>query len=360
MTTVILDADILLYKCAGAGEERKIEVEHTKTGRAREFDNITAFKKWLADPDQCHKDGSPRWTLDDFIITDIQIPPPVEHSLHNVKTLMERIKEVTKPKKMEIYLGKGDGFRKYLDLPKNLENAEKSGYKGGRKDALKPVNLPDVRQYLLDKYNAVEIEDIEADDMVSIRTYEGYQVWKKTGKDRDKVIAVTTDKDARQTEGWLFNFDKMDEPMLIDGLGKLYIESKTTDSGRKSEKVMGHGRLWLYFQWIAGDPVDSYKPSKLANVKFGDKGAFKLLQDVHSDRQAFERVGRLYKEWYPEPITYTTWDDREVTKCWWEIAQMYWDCAFMKRWKEDEVDVRHLFKNAGLIKAENYNDLEKA
>ena len=52
---------------------------------------------------------------------------------------------------------------------------------------------------------------------------------------KQKIIGVTTDKDACRNTGWLYNRDKMTEPEFIDNtLGLLFLDSKG--------KVRGKGR----------------------------------------------------------------------------------------------------------------------
>ena len=46
-------------------------------------------------------------------------------------------------------------------------------------------------------------------------------------KSKQKIIGVTTDKDACGNTGWLYNRDKMTEPEFIDNtLGLLFLDSK--------------------------------------------------------------------------------------------------------------------------------------
>jgi hypothetical protein len=325
MVTAVIDADLILYKAASAGEQRVIEVTHKASGRKQEFANRTAFKQFLTE--------KPKFTLEDFEIVDIQRPPSVDVCYSNAKSMIESMCEVVGATKYELYVGKGDSFRKSFDLP--------TQYKNGRNKMLKPVHLNDVKQYLIHSYGAKQVEVIEADDMLSIRAYEGYLEFRESGKDEDKVVQITSDKDAKQCQGWLYNHDTSTQAIWIEGYGSLWREEKG--------KVNGNGRAWLYFQSLAGDPVDTYKPSELSGTKFGDVSAFEALKDCKDDRDALKVLATQYKTWYPEPVTYMTWDGREVTKDYIELVDMYFNTARMWRWMDDKVNLKDVFKTHGII-----------
>lgn len=139
--------------------------------------------------------------------------------------------------------------------------------------------------------------------------------------------------------GWLYNWTKMEKPTYISGLGELHYEGKN---------VKGTGRKWFMFQSIFGDPTDGYKPSDLCDAKFGEKGAYKLLVDLKTDKECWEVVTDLYKTWYPSPVTYKAWDGVEYTKNYLDIMQMYVDCAHMQRWAGDRIVVPTVLDKLGI------------
>ena len=68
-----------------------------------------------------------------------------------------------------------------------------------------------------------------------------------------------------------------------------------------------------------------------------------MLGDCKNDKEAVLAVYNQYKEWYPEPVTYTAWNDKEYTKDAVDIWEMYFDCARMLRKREgDTVYVRDI------------------
>jgi hypothetical protein len=115
------------------------------------------------------------------------------------------------------------------------------------------------------------------------------------------------------------------------------------------EKIIkGKGRAFLYYQIVFGDPVDAYKPCELAKAKFGEIGAYELLKGATNDKEALEAIVRQYKVWYPEPVTYRCWKGELHTKNWLEIMQMYADCAFMRRYEGDRLDMGKLLTKLGV------------
>lgn len=190
-----------------------------------------------------------------------------------------------------------------------------------------------MKEYLINVHKA-EVVVGEADDKISIRQYDGV-------KTKTKVIGCSTDKDSLGTDGWIYNWDTMEEPMLIKGLGELRIDEKG--------KVRGHGAKWKYLQWIVGDTIDGLNPCELAKIKFGEKSGYKALVDLQTDFECWQAVHDLYLKWYPESIEYI---DQNGAKCctdYLDIAQVYWDGIHMMRWENDKVNIREVMQKMGIV-----------
>lgn len=314
---VVIDGDILAFRCASATEKRSVIATHKENLSELEFDTVTRFKEWAGED------------ADQYDLKPIRTPEPIAHTIRAMKQLLGTILEKSKCNSYHIVVsGPSDGnFRKHLPLP--------TQYKDSRKDAGKPVNLEEAKQYLIDKHNA-EVAVGEADDLIVAYKYQGY-------RDKKFIVSGSIDKDDAHGPGWMLNWDTMDEPEMVDGFGELYL----VQQGEK-ETVKGKGRVFLYYQMLFGDPVDCYKPCELAKVKFGEKSAYKVLKDCKTDKEAVQAVVNTYKKWYPEPIFYTAWDGSRHKKDWMEIWQMYADCAFMRRWDGDRLDVKKLCEKLGV------------
>jgi hypothetical protein len=140
----------------------------------------------------------------------------------------------------------------------------------------------------------------------------------------------------------------MIKPILIKGFGELHKEGKG---------IKGTGRLWLYYQALYGDSVDNYHGCDLwkiaqdkagKSVMFGEVAAYNVLKDATNDKEALTALYNQYKSWYPEPVTYMAHDGVLHTKDAIEIMQMYFDCAHMRRWEDDRIDVAVMLDKLGV------------
>lgn len=314
----VIDGDLISFKAAAACETRFINVKHTKSGKVKQFPNRTNFKEWLKE--------NTKWQALDFTIEDDRTVDPVENCLHTIKVMLDKIHKASKCKKM-IVVVQGDGnFRDNIPLP--------TKYKGGRQDTLRPALLPDARNYLIKKYKAELAHGRESDDVLASYAYKGF----KEGK---RIVQCTIDKDARQCEGWLFDWEKMEEPEYISGIGDLYLDDKG--------KLKGNGRKWLYYQATVGDPSDSYNPSQIAGKKYGEKTFYKDFATLTTDKECWEKMVEIYKGWYPDTVKFTNWEGNEQECEYYHIMQMYFDCAFMQRWEGDRIQVKDVLEKMGLL-----------
>jgi hypothetical protein len=123
----------------------------------------------------------------------------------------------------EMHLTGKDNFRydKAVTLP----------YKGNRKGTAKPTHYQAIRKHLVDKWDAVVSDGIEADDKLAIRQHE----LTNNFEDKDASVIVTLDKDLDQVVGWHYNFVKKD---------MYYMEQDEAD-------------LRFFKQFLTGDRIDN-------------------------------------------------------------------------------------------------------
>lgn len=317
-TIVAIDGDLIAFKAAAANEVRTIEALHVPTGDVRVFKHRTEMKKAIA---------LENLLFEDFEITDVQTPGDISHALHTVKHMVQGIVDKAEADSIEMYMSGNDNFRDSLSLPEK--------YKGNRDDTLRPVQLKEVREYLVKKYKAVTYHG-EADDYLSIRQWEE----RKTDV---KLVVASIDKDTYGCDGWMLNWDKMEKPFFIEGLGKLWVDDKN--------KVWGTGFKWKCLQWLIGDDVDNLKPTFLCGVKYGEKSALKVLNSLESYADCIKAVAGKYKEWYPEPVKYVDQCGRDVEASWIDLMQTYFLGIHMKRWEEDTPSVRDMLVKVGVLNA---------
>lgn len=316
----IVDADSIAYRCAAASEKRSIIVKHNPTGISKEFSTRTEFKDLLKSKNKFDKIG-------EYSIEDVQTPEPIENALHSVKANIERIKERTEADQMIIIVGGTSNYRESLALP--------TLYKSQRIGMQRPVHLKEAKQYLINVHKAEEVNGIEADDEVMLRAYE----FRDMGFD---VTIASIDKDNLQVEDFkVYNYAD-DELFEVQGHS---IKQITKGKGKK---VVGSGVGFLAYQMLVGDPTDGYNPCELAGIKYGDISALKDLNGCDEPKDFLEVVVKKYKQWYPEPVTYTAWDGEQYTKDYKEILQMYFVCAKMLRSAADENNAEEFFNSYGV------------
>lgn len=316
MTTIaVLDADIIAFRCAAANEKRSIKATHKTTGQEIVCPHRTALKEQIKDA----------FTIDEFDIEDVQTAEHVSHAYHAINTTVEALKKSCQADKVEIYISGEDNFRDSLPLPKK--------YKGSRdKISIKPLQLTDCRDYLVNKKDAVIVHGKEVDDILAQRCYEGLK-----SKGKHKTIACTIDGDQQGVEGWMYNWTKMFKPKLVKGLGDIFLTKENKDFD-------GYGRKFFYAQWVLGDSVDDFKPCEIAKKKFGVVSMFNLLNDCKTDKECVQAVYDQYRKWYPDEYTeYVDWTGTKQKKTVIEIMEMYAACAHMLRFDGDKFDVKKLF-----------------
>lgn len=192
MKTLLIDGDILIYKIAAKNEEAV---------------------NW----------GEGLWTLHCF----------EEPCLAEVDAEIDRLVNNFKAEKIVIALTDKKNFRKDV-LP---------SYKDNRKSKRKPLILPTLRQYLIDKYEAITMENLEADDVLGILA---------TQPSNDEKIIVSIDKDLLQI------------PAKISKDGETTIEVSEDEAN-----------YWFMLQTLTGDSTDGYSGCP----KVGVKTAQKILGD---------------------------------------------------------------------------------
>jgi hypothetical protein len=359
----ILDTDWCAYSIASVGDEAYIEATHTKSGKVKEFKNVTAFRGvgktiggWLGDVNaEREKEDKKPFTLEDFTTepkqrrkkeyetktitkkefkteeyadfveveevkgskTDIKVRRQLTDDealvriYYSAKSTILRALEDLGTHKYESYLGKSGKFRE------NTSTLMK--YKGNRDNTLRPLVMGEVVEYLQNSFDSELVYGIENDDKVTMRAY----------GDPNAVI-VGEDKDFYGQPVRFFNANKPDEG-IIDGdcFGKLWREDT------KKKKVRGYGRLFLYWQILAGDDSDNYKASCMSDKKYGDVAAYKALFECEDDKEALENVIEVFKELYPEPKVVESWRGNKMLIDWLYVAREQFKMAAMLRFEGD-------------------------
>lgn len=340
---LVFDADSIAYEAACVNEEKSIKTQHIEKGVIESWSNRTEFRAYLKETTH---------TEDMYTITDVQEPKHLSYGKSLIRDMIKGMQTRLGITKHEIYIGGVDNFRDLIPLPmthiatcgKWAGKSKLGGaYKENREDNIRPVQLKELRSFVVGELAGVVVNGQEVDDKQAMRSYEGHL------NNKQKIITVTKDKDALGQSGWLYNPAKMTKPIYIHGFGELHREGK----GFK-----GTGRKWLYFQALYGDSVDNYhgcdlwkiEQDKLGkSVTFGEAAAFKVLDSSTNDKEALTALYNQYKAWYPNRVIYMDHTGQMQDKDAIDIMQMYFDCAHMRRWEDDRIDVAVLLDKLGVI-----------
>lgn len=162
--------------------------------------------------------------------------------------------------------GFGDEHRLYVHLGGNFREqlATIKPYKGNRDPNHKPKYAKEIVQYLINKWNAFGVEDIETDDAIAIDQF--------SHVDRSTVI-VSVDKDLLNgVPGWSYNPQKN------------VLKYTTLDEANK----------FLFWQMLVGDSSDNIPGIKGIGPKKAD-GLLLKDQDLDYHRKV---VQEQYKKQY--------------------------------------------------------------
>jgi hypothetical protein len=316
----IIDADTLAVAASAVAQTTSIIAKYKSSSRT--FKNITELKKAMKEKGTLDK-------LGEVEIENVVTPADVSHALSNTKIMLQKLVDFVDADKTIILVGGKATYRQALELP--------SPYKNNR--GSKPVHLQACKDYLVERKQAIRIEGIEADDETCILAEE----YKQKGWD---VVLSSPDHDSFQMHGiWLLNYK---EKNLQDGLRFLDDHSFTTIKKGTYNKSIGSGVGYLAGQILIGDQTDTYNPTEILGLEYGMQSAKKDLAGCTEPKQFLEVVKSKYQEWYPEPVTYTTCHGLECTKDWKQLLQMYFQCAYMLRSRDDKAVAAEYFAKHGV------------
>lgn len=164
-------------------------------------------------------------------------------------------------------------------------------YKGNRKDASKPRYYDEIRQYMIDEFDAQVQEDQEADDALAIAAVQqGHGI-------------ATLDKDLNGVQGWHYNWVKEQ---------RYYV---TEDEANR----------FFYTQLLTGDSTDNI-PSLFQRT--GKKAMPKIkapLQDMQDPAEMYAYVKQVYMDAVEEKGMSS--DETDVSR--WLLQQG--QCLWMRR-----------------------------
>lgn len=262
MSTVLIDGDILAYRCGFAAEHTLYKAEITEpSGEIQKvvFSGKSEMNKYLKDHPEVTEYS---WE------SELQVEP-IDFVLSTVKHMIANIKEASGCDKSVIYLSSKHNFRDAF--------ATVMKYKGNRDKTRRPMHHAGVIDYLFTYHHAVAVHGLEADDLLADAMV----------PDGSTVLA-SIDKDLLQVPGRHFNF--------VTG----NFQTVTAEEGLRS----------LHRQMLTGDSTDNIP----GIMGIGPVKAEKILADVSETDRLYDVVRGAWKEHFsgPKPPEWLTNYDNEV------------------------------------------------
>lgn len=264
----LIDGDVLVYEAAFGGQYKDEDKEGELV--VRPFESVAELldQKIREIVDECWADEEPLL----FLTNDSTL-----NKMYNRKRKQDGLEPVT-------YI---PNFR--------IDVAKDKPYKGQRKQD-KPFHRDNVRAYMLDKYECVVANGMEADDLLAV-----YQ----TRAAPLTTIICSRDKDLKMVEGMHFTWQCAKQqqwgPAPVDKLGELQLNGN---------KLTGTGSKFFYSQVLTGDSTDNYS----GLPRCGPKRAFELLEGGQSEHHLFKAVSGAYRDKFGDD-----WRDKML-----EQARLAW------------------------------------
>jgi hypothetical protein len=214
---------------------------------------------------------------------------PLSYALSTAKRHIANLLSATGETDCRLYLTGGGNFREDISVTQIYKA------KRGRK----PTFHKEIREYLEKYHDAIVVEGMEADDMLSVALTES------GGKD----VLCTVDKDLLNTPG--LHYNPMKPHMGVFDVSE--------------QQATRH----FYFQLLIGDPTDSIPGLKKG---MGPARAKKILGD-HNDelKLTFDKVSIAYKDEHADWTTYLIeqgrllWMTRELND---DGTPVLWDIEY--------------------------------
>ncbi len=189
-----------------------------------------------------------------------RVVEPLENALHNVNTLMQKIRESLGVEKRDVTVWLSgpseENFRKKI--------ATIQEYKGHRKEAWRPTYEQEIKRFLVQKHRAEIAYGEEADDALGIEM---------CSRPFGSTCIVTVDKDLDMIPGLHYNF--------------------VTDQRYVVDEQTANWCFWR--QMLTGDATDNI----LGIPGIGEKRSYDLLAEIWDDEEAMrEKVWSLYVQTY--------------------------------------------------------------
>lgn len=292
---VLLDADTPVFKAAKSVQQDFIIVTRKSDGATKRYPNKTTF--W---GHHKKKEGG-ELAKNNLIRIERGLEPnkPEDYEVEECAELVPEIEDhvAAGVEQFDRFIGKikglnlADDYRLGIGGSGNFryEIAQQLPYKGTRKD--KPLLFLEIKEAIIKKYRSkvVVVDDEEVDDWCSIKGYENYKHFLKTGK--WKYVLGFLDKDIKQVISPQFNFDDQFPEVIIPtafDAAKCFA-SQCLSGDLSTDNILGLPNFTKEIQ-------EKYSLGGTRGI--GKATALKYLEGCETVKDLFERVVEAYKSYY--------------------------------------------------------------
>ena len=187
----LVDADVFAYRAAATCDGKMYKVRYKVSNEPGVHSSKSYTTRYKKDMDAyCVANG-----IENPRITTVFKPEPESYAIHNVAMALESMyNNLVDDLKLSVNLF----FEFYLTGATNFRKEVNPSYKEKRKEEHKPVHLNACKQYLMDKFGAMSVDRLEADDVLAIRN-------KQLNELGVANVIVSVDKDLLQIPGVHYN-----------------------------------------------------------------------------------------------------------------------------------------------------------
>ena len=262
----LLDADSIIFRCGFAVEHKK----HKFFIKGEE--HLGPFQIY-----EYKKDIPKEFKEDEGLVYKEEVEiEPLQNALHLVKQELEGIISATSATGYSVYIkGKGN-FREAISVTRV--------YKGNRDVTHRPKYEKEIREYLKEHWDAIEVDGMEADDRCAIEQEARYVCEEDNGGEGICTsIIASIDKDLNQVPGWHYNFKTKEKYWVTEEEGErnFYLQLLTGDASDNIQGIPNVG-LVAAARILEGavHSMDMYLRCKEAYVRYYGKDADKVLTEM--------------------------------------------------------------------------------
>lgn len=327
---LLVDGDWLAFSTSSNEMERLVRFDYK--GESHEFKGcFTEMKKFC-------KDNGILYNPLDGSKFQKNHSKALEFAKSSCKKKLRKVILETGATTVVIFCGSTGNHRDSIPLPV-LDNDRVFNYKGQRESEWIPETLKPLKKWLMSNWLSHWAVGEEADDCITIA--------KHTLDDLGiKSYIHGVDKDFNgEMVGGLYIIGHQESPQWFEDtpenrLG--WVEATKTEGG--SDKMKGHGDMFLAYQILCNDEADNYSGKKALKVlgsckTFSNKQCEKYLMQFKTREDLWQGIVDHFKNHLPDEFTYKDCFGKTVFGNPVDLLNVFYMCAKMREYKDHKPNI---------------------